>query len=72
MTGLDYKKDKILEVACIVTDKDLKILDKGVEYIVHQPDEILNNMNEWCIDHHGKVGRLQPHHSSQLIPFFTF
>lgn len=55
MTGLDHNKDKIMEIACIVTDKDLNILDKGIDLVIHQPDDVLRNMNEWCIEHHGKV-----------------
>lgn len=56
MTGLDVDKDHILEIACLVTDADLNLVAKGPELVIHQPDSILNNMNSWCIAHHGEVG----------------
>jgi len=45
-TGLDFENTKLLEIALVITDKDLNILDKGLEIIIHQEDEVLNNMNE--------------------------
>ena len=56
MTGLDANKDTILQVALIITDKDLNILNKGMDIVIHQPQEVLDNMNEWCIENHGKSG----------------
>ncbi|CAG0918323.1 unnamed protein product [Notodromas monacha] len=55
LTGLEQDA-KILEIACLVTDPDLEVLDEGVECIVHQPDDVLNSMNAWCVEHHGKSG----------------
>ena len=55
MTGLKVGDDKIIEVAAIITDKDLKPLHEGYESIVHCSEERMNGMSEWCIDHHGKV-----------------
>ena len=59
MTGLEAGKDKIIEVAAIITDRDLKPLHEGFEKVVHCSEEILNNMDEWCIKHHGDVSLLQ-------------
>lgn len=56
MTGLEPSTDKVLEVATIVTDSDLNILAEGPEIAIYQPDEILDNMDEWCITQHGKSG----------------
>ncbi|KAI8999517.1 REX2, RNA exonuclease 2 [Gaertneriomyces semiglobifer] len=56
MTGLDSQKDKILEVACIITDGELNIVAEGPDIVVHQPREVLDHMNEWCIEQHGKSG----------------
>ncbi|KAG5891956.1 hypothetical protein JTB14_002228 [Gonioctena quinquepunctata] len=56
MTGLDIDKDKIMEIACLVTDSDLNIIAEGPDVIIQQPESILNNMNEWCIQQHGKTG----------------
>lgn len=55
MTGLDVKKDKIMEVACLITDKDLNIVAEGPNLVIHQSDEVLDGMNEWCRTTHGKV-----------------
>lgn len=59
MTGLDAAKDKILEIATIVTDNQLNIVAQGPVIVIHQPNDILENMNEWCIQTHNKTGLLQ-------------
>ncbi len=56
MTGLDPGSCVILEIATIVTDADLEIIAEGPELVVHQPDEVLSAMSQWCIDHHGASG----------------
>lgn len=56
MTGLDPNSDVIIEIATIVTDKNLNIIDEGPAIVIHQPDDILNNMDEWCTTQHGKSG----------------
>ncbi len=56
MTGLDPETDVVIEIATIVTDKDLNILEEGPVIAIHQPDEVLDNMNEWCVVQHGKSG----------------
>ncbi|CAB0003657.1 unnamed protein product [Nesidiocoris tenuis] len=52
MTGLDPKVDRILEAACIVTDRHNNIIAEGPDIIIHQPLSILNTMNDWCKKHH--------------------
>lgn len=59
MTGLDPDRDRILEIATLVTDRDLNILAEGPVVAVHQSDEILNAMGEWCTRQHGKSGLTQ-------------
>ncbi|GFR41432.1 hypothetical protein Agub_g2120, partial [Astrephomene gubernaculifera] len=59
MTGLDIEKDTIIEVACIMTDGDLKIQVQGPEAAIHQDDSVLASMNDWCKEHHGKSGLTQ-------------
>nr|XP_012147823.1 PREDICTED: probable oligoribonuclease [Megachile rotundata] len=54
MTGLDINTDYILEIACLITDKNLQVISKDLNIVVHQPDEILNNMNDWCLQTHKK------------------
>ncbi len=56
MTGLEPKTDVILEIATIVTDSDLNIIAEGPVFAIKQPDSVLDNMNEWCIEQHGKSG----------------
>jgi oligoribonuclease len=55
MTGLDESKDQILEVALRVTDWKLQSVDHA-EWVVYQPQEVLENMNAWCKENHGKSG----------------
>lgn len=55
MTGLDDVKDSILEVAAIVTDVELKPLEE-FHRVVFQPQEVLDNMNDWCKKTHGESG----------------
>lgn len=47
MTGLDPEHERIIEVATIVTDSDLNIVAQGPVIAVHQPDELLEAMDEW-------------------------
>ncbi|MGI9273575.1 MAG: oligoribonuclease [Endozoicomonas sp.] len=56
MTGLDPEQDLILEIATIVTDGHLNQIAEGPVIAVHQSDEVLANMNEWCIKTHGQTG----------------
>lgn len=56
MTGLDPVSDKIIEIATIVTDSDLNILAEGPQFVIHQSDELLEGMDQWCTEHHGKSG----------------
>ena len=65
MTGLEPKQDKVIEIATIVTDKDLKILALGPEIAIHQSDEALSAMDEWNTSHHGRSGLTQRVKDSQ-------
>jgi oligoribonuclease len=56
MTGLDPETDVVLEIATLVTDAELEIIAEGPDIVVHQPDSVLDNMSEWCIEHHGQSG----------------
>jgi len=59
MTGLDTQRDYIIEIASIVTDKNLNILEEGPNLVIKQPDEVLNAMDEWNTDHHNRSGLVQ-------------
>ncbi|KAH9942224.1 oligoribonuclease [Epithele typhae] len=59
MTGLSPRNDKILEIAVLITDGNLKLMDEGVEFIVKMDKGTLDNMSEWCIKTHGQTGLTQ-------------
>jgi oligoribonuclease len=56
MTGLDPEKERIIEVAIIVTAGDLTIVAEGPDLVIHQPEEILAAMDDWNRTHHGQSG----------------
>jgi oligoribonuclease len=56
MTGLDTTSDLIIEIATIVTNSKLEILEEGPVLAVHQADEVLNAMDEWNTNQHGTSG----------------
>ena len=56
MTGLEPDTDKVLEIAIIVTDKNLQVLAEGPVIAVHQSDETLAAMDEWCTRTHTASG----------------
>ena len=63
MTGLDPEQEKVLEIAMIVTDKELNVLAEGPVIAIHQSDEVLAGMDEWCTRTHtgsGLVARVRP------------
>ena len=55
-TGIDDRTCALLEIATIVTDKDLNIVEEGPELVIHQPERVLTTMDPWCIDQHGGSG----------------
>jgi oligoribonuclease len=56
MTGLSPEDNRIIEIATVVTDKDLTVLAEGPVYAIHQTDEILAGMDEWNTRQHGLSG----------------
>ena len=59
MTGLDTREDSILEIATIVTDKSLNILEEGPEFAIHYAAATLEAMDEWNRNQHRKSGLWQ-------------
>ena len=59
MTGLDPDKEKIIEIATLVTDSDLNVLAEGPNLIISQAKEILDSMDEWNQNQHGKSGLIE-------------
>ncbi|XP_033162554.1 probable oligoribonuclease [Drosophila mauritiana] len=68
MTGLDIEKDKILEVACIITDQDLNVKSEGPCFAINHPQEVYDSMNEWCMEQHYKSGLIDRCKSSDVKP----
>lgn len=56
MTGLDPEKERIIEMATIITDSELNVVAEGPVIAVHQPDSLLDSMDEWCTNTHGASG----------------
>jgi oligoribonuclease len=56
MTGLDPERETIIEIATIITDGDLNIIAEGPNIVIHQPDHLLDGMDEWNTAHHGDSG----------------
>lgn len=59
MTGLDPDTCKVIEIATIVTDAQLNVLAEGPVLAIHQSDDILDNMDQWCVKTHGASGLTQ-------------
>ena len=66
MTGLRPERDRILEIATIITDNDLNILSEGPVIAIHQPEEVLVGMDEWNQTHHSQSGLLERVRNSRI------
>lgn len=56
MTGLDPERERIIEVATLITDNDLNLIAEGPIIAIYQPDTLLDTMDEWCTRTHGESG----------------
>src|SRR5512142_2068240 len=56
MTGLNPDTDRIIEVAMVITDSNLETVAESPVVVVHQPDSILDGMDNWNKSTHGKSG----------------
>jgi oligoribonuclease len=56
MTGLNPDRNRIIEIATVVTDKELSVLAEGPVFAIHQPDELLMAMDEWNTRQHANSG----------------
>jgi oligoribonuclease len=56
MTGLDPDRERIIEIAVLITDGELNVLAEGPNLVVHQPDALLAGMDAWNTKHHGASG----------------
>jgi oligoribonuclease len=66
MTGLDPDRERIIEVAMILTDGQLEEIATGPELVIHQPEEVLAAMDDWNKSHHGASGLIDRVRSSTI------
>ena len=66
MTGLDPDSDRIIEVATVVTDPNLNVLDEGPSLVINQSNTLLDSMDEWNTVQHGRSGLTDRVRSSVL------
>ena len=65
-TGLSVTRRAILEIASIITDKDLNMLGEGPNLVIHQPDSVLERLDPWCEQHHGFSGLIEASRASDI------
>ncbi|SOD72779.1 oligoribonuclease [Jatrophihabitans sp. GAS493] len=56
MTGLELSHDALIEIAVVVTDAELNVLDEGLDIIINAPDAVLDNMVPFVHDMHASSG----------------
>ncbi len=66
MTGLDPEKERIIEIAAVVTEPDLTIVAEAPVLVIHQSDELLNAMDKWNQSTHSKSGLIEKVKASTL------
>ncbi len=59
MTGLNTEVDQVIEIATIVTDSALNVLEEGPVFAIHQSNAILDSMDSWNTQQHGKSGLVE-------------
>ncbi len=66
MTGLSPERDHIIEIATVVTDRDLNVSADGPQFAIHQSEAVLALMDEWNQRQHGGSGLLERVRASQV------
>lgn len=66
MTGLDPDNDRIIEIATLVTDAQLNVIAEGPVLAIHQPETVMEQMDEWNRNQHGGSGLWQRVRESRL------
>jgi oligoribonuclease len=67
MTGLVPDTDRIIEIAMLVTDAELRVIAEGPVLVLHQPDEVLEAMDSWNKGTHKKSGLIDKVRASRLL-----
>jgi len=71
MSGLDPNTCRILEIAIIVTDRDLNLLHEGIEFVLKQSDYFLDKMDDWNKTTHKKSGLIDKVKTSSLDEYLV-
>lgn len=66
MSGLDVDREVIIEIATLVTDGDLNILEEGPSLVIHQPNTYLDRMDDWNRTTHNASGLVQKVKDSEI------
>jgi len=66
MTGLNPERECIIEIATIVTDKDLNLVAEGPVIAIYQPDSVLDKMDDWCTQTHTASGLTERVRNSKI------
>jgi oligoribonuclease len=66
MTGLQPDTDRIIEIAMLVTDSELRLVAESPVWVLHQPDEVLEAMDSWNRGTHAKTGLINKVKASTL------
>ena len=66
MSGLDPEENRVLEVAIVITDANLNTVAEAPVLVVHQPDSVLNSMDSWNTNTHGRTGLTERVRASRL------
>lgn len=66
MSGLDPEVNRILELAVVITNSQLETVAEGPVWVVHQPDEVLDGMDDWNKGTHGRSGLIDKVKASTL------
>ena len=66
MSGLDVETCTILEIATVITDGQLNIIEEGPNLVIHQEDAVLEAMDDWNQKHHGGSGLIEAVKASKI------
>lgn len=66
MSGLDPDRDRVLEIAVVITDRHLEVVEEGPVLVLHQDQAVLDGMDSWNKSTHGKSGLIDKVKASTL------
>ncbi len=66
MTGLDPERERVIEIAALITDGQLEVIAEGPDLVIHQPEAVLSAMDDWNKTHHGESGLIDAVRASEL------